>query len=163
MESFSDWLERELAARDMRPADLARLANIGDATLSRILNGSRNAGPDACLSIAQALKMPPEIIFRLAGLLPPAPAETEDREELLYTWERLLPGERQIVLRMLRSLAGMPQHAPRELSETDLRAILNRATVEQLVELSERLSLVIDAYYGPRREIHELIENTLEE
>ena len=153
MESFSDWLERELAARGMRPADLARLANIGDATLSRILSESRNAGPDVCLNIAQAFELPPEMVFRQAGLLPPATEITEEWEELLYIWKCLSPGERQIALRILRSLARLPQRASHPVGEQDLRSILDRATIEQLAWLSNRLSTVIESLNEPQGEM----------
>lgn len=36
--NFPDWLNAELAARSMRPAELSRLANLDKGVLSRILN-----------------------------------------------------------------------------------------------------------------------------
>jgi transcriptional regulator with XRE-family HTH domain len=78
METFPDWLERELGVRGWNLSDLARRAEVSDATISRILSGTRNAGPEVCVAIAQALNYAPELVFRRAGLLP-ARESTPDR------------------------------------------------------------------------------------
>ena len=67
---FEDWLENQLVARNWRPIDLARAAGVSGPTVTRILNGDRKPGPDAAVAIARALGVPPELVFRLAGLLP---------------------------------------------------------------------------------------------
>lgn len=68
---FSDWLNDQMNARGWRAVDLANAANLPSATIVRILNGDRNAGPDAAVKIAKALGLSPEHVFRQAGLLPP--------------------------------------------------------------------------------------------
>ena len=77
---FAEWLQTELNKRQWTQAELARRANTTDATLSRIISGTRQAGPDAALAIARALKEPPERVFRLAGLLPPGPSSEQMQE-----------------------------------------------------------------------------------
>lgn len=104
METFSDWIERQLKERNWRPADLARAAGITDAALSRILSGTRNPGPDVCQAIAQALNEPPEKVFRLAGLLPPLPPGDGDVEEITEIARRLAPDRRKQALDFLRYL-----------------------------------------------------------
>jgi transcriptional regulator with XRE-family HTH domain len=110
METLSTWIEEQLQKRDWRPADLARVAGIKDATLSRILNETRQAGPDVCNAIAKALDEPPEKVFRLAGILPPLPPPVEEEREALGLLRNLPPDLRTIALRMLRSL--QPEDAP---------------------------------------------------
>lgn len=51
---FSDWLNDQMNARGWRAVDLANAANLPSATVVRILNGDRNAGPDAAVKIAKA-------------------------------------------------------------------------------------------------------------
>ena len=105
MHELINYIETELRRRGWRPADLARHARITDASLSRILNESRRAGPDICRAIARALNEPPEKIFRLAGLLPPARDPGDDEEELLYHYRDLDEvGQREAraVIRALR-------------------------------------------------------------
>lgn len=75
---FVEWLEAELAARDWQPIDLARAGELYPATVSRILNRERRPGPDALTGIARGLRIPPETVFRRAGLLP----EREETEPI---------------------------------------------------------------------------------
>lgn len=108
MERFLNWLEAELKHRDWQPADLARKAGLGHATIHKILNGDRKAGPDVSLAIARALGEDPVRVFRLAGLLPPQPDPAPGETELLHAF-RGLPGSQQaFFLRMVRGLGGQP-------------------------------------------------------
>jgi transcriptional regulator with XRE-family HTH domain len=104
MEPFSQWLESELEERGWRPADLAHRAELPNATLSRILNGHRRAGPEVCVALAAALEVPPEQVFRLAGLLPPAPPAVEEEEMALGLFRSLDAQMRAVALSVLRSL-----------------------------------------------------------
>jgi len=70
-DNFPAWLEREISARGWRPADLAKEADVPQATISNILNGNREVGAKVALAIAKALGLSPEHVFRQAGLLPP--------------------------------------------------------------------------------------------
>jgi transcriptional regulator with XRE-family HTH domain len=73
---FSEWLTDELRKRGWSQADLARAANIHRQVVSTYINGRRSKpDEDVLRSIARAFKMPPEEVFRAAGLLPPT---TED-------------------------------------------------------------------------------------
>ena len=100
-----NWLERQIKCRGWRPADLAKAAGQYPATINRVLNRERQAGPDVCNALARALDEPPEKIFRLAGLLPPSRDPGEDEEELLYHYRDLDEvGQREAraVIRALR-------------------------------------------------------------
>lgn len=77
--SFSDWLNTIIAERGLRPADLARLANINKGILSRILSNERRPAPETLESIARALRLPSVLVFQKAGLLPPSPQLDERR------------------------------------------------------------------------------------
>lgn len=68
--NFSIWLEEQLELRGWRPSDLATAAGLSNATISRVLNGDRRAGPEVATAIAKALSLPPEFVFRQVGLLP---------------------------------------------------------------------------------------------
>lgn len=82
MEQFVEWLQAELDQRGWLASDLARRAGLGSGTLSQLMNGYRNPGPDVCRSIAHALKVPEEEVFRRAGLLSPKPELSDQAEEL---------------------------------------------------------------------------------
>lgn len=55
----------------MSQSELARLAKLGRGTISNIMSGNRQVGQDTISAIARALKLPPETVFRAAGILPP--------------------------------------------------------------------------------------------
>ena len=116
MTNLVEYLEDELVSRSWRPADLARAANLPDATISHILNGNRRAGPEGCNALAQALDEPPEKIFRLAGLLPSVAPAVEDEREAVTILRDLPPDLRTAAMRMLRGLkpgAARGSGAPR--------------------------------------------------
>lgn len=70
MDTFTNWLEEELQKREWKPAYLAHKAGISRGALSNILSGLRRPGHEVLNAIAQALSIPPEIVFRQAGILP---------------------------------------------------------------------------------------------
>lgn len=97
---FVEWIEGELEKRKWRPADLARAAALYPATISKVLNEDRQAGPDVCLALARAFKLPPELVFRKAGLLPELPGGNHDVElqQLIDLMQRMTPDERREIL-----------------------------------------------------------------
>jgi transcriptional regulator with XRE-family HTH domain len=68
---FITAIEDELKERGWSQSELAKRSDINPSTLSLILSGDRNPGPDICLGVARAFDLPPEDVFRTAGLLPP--------------------------------------------------------------------------------------------
>ena len=89
--SFSDWLIKELQTRGISSADLSRQAGISKGAISHIINSNRNPGIDMCLGISRAFNLPPEEVYRKAGLLPSVPAEQEKTNELTYLASQLPP------------------------------------------------------------------------
>lgn len=70
MDTFRNWLKAELETRNLSQKELAEKSGITPAQISRIISGSRGAGDDAIVAIARALRIPPETVFRAAGILP---------------------------------------------------------------------------------------------
>jgi len=119
MDSLAQWLSQQLQQRAWRAADLAHRAGITEATLSRILRGKRRAGPEVCTALADALQVPADQVFRIAGLLPPVPDVVEQEDEALGLFRRLDAPMRQIALGLLHALDRQQPAAgePRTLSE----------------------------------------------
>lgn len=107
---IGDWLLEEMEKRGWTQAELARRAEIADATLSRIISGTRQAGPEAALSIARALGESPITVYRLAGLLPAIPQERLD--QFSYIAE---------------TLASLPDGPIRDEAMANIRAIAENA------------------------------------
>ena len=107
---FVDWLDNELQKRRWTPARLAREAGITKGALSHIFNGTRQPGVVMIKAIARALHLPPEQVFRVAGLLESEPdpeatpslgewiqifmdADEQTREHMLANARNLLDDE----------------------------------------------------------------------
>ena len=106
--NFSGWLQEELKKRGMSQADLSRKSGLSTAAVSRIMGGSRGVGAEACTAIARALKLPPETVFRQAGLLPWEPEEPVDPPtfwEWVMFYVRANKGDRDKMLEMAEELA----------------------------------------------------------
>jgi len=84
VETFSNWLTKQLQIRGMTPADLARASNKAPAVISRVLNDAREPAPETITAISRALNLPPETVFRAAGLLPSKPDHNERITEATY-------------------------------------------------------------------------------
>lgn len=70
-------------------ADLAKSSGLSSGAISLILSSSRGVGPDACNAIAKALNIPPETVYRAAGLLPPVSEKDARIETILHLAEQL--------------------------------------------------------------------------
>ncbi len=77
---FPKWLEEELKHRNITQSELARRAGVTRAAMSGILSGARGPGVDLCQGIAKAFKLPPEEVYRAAGILPPE----KEQDQTLY-------------------------------------------------------------------------------
>jgi transcriptional regulator with XRE-family HTH domain len=101
--SFSEWLQKELERKGWNQSDLARAAHLGKGSLSDIISGRRKVGSEVARAIADALKLPPEQVFRAAGILPP---EKEDPwvDEMSHKLGQLSPGLRGVAERFINSM-----------------------------------------------------------
>ena len=94
METVIEFLEDNMKKCNWSQADLARKSGLDTSLVSNILSGRRNIGVTSANAIAKAFKIPPEIIFRKAGLLPEVLDSSERLEELIYLYN-LMPEEYQ--------------------------------------------------------------------
>ena len=119
---FVTWLSNEMEERGWNNSELARRAGLVPSAVSQVIAGNRGTGPEFCRSVARALHLPPELVFRKAGLLPPLPGPEEDVTfgELLDVVRNLSVEERVLVLKFAELLhdqrqrgeAGGPQTRP---------------------------------------------------
>jgi len=104
---FSQWLNEEMQSRSLNQSELSRRAGIAQSTVSFVLSGDRQPGTDFCTGVAHALGMPPERVFRKAGLLPPriiGGEHEEQKAELLDYYEALGERDRDTALAVIRTL-----------------------------------------------------------
>lgn len=67
---FAQWLLKEMQARGISQAELARRASVSRATVSKTLKQKSFPSWEVCLAFAHGLDLPPEIVLRAATLLP---------------------------------------------------------------------------------------------
>ena len=105
-ENFTAWLYEQLNARDWSMNELARRADISSGAISLVMSGQRGPGPDVCLGIARALQLPPETVFRKAGLLPPTsePEEPMTLQRAAFLFSHLNGDEQDAVLALMEKL-----------------------------------------------------------
>jgi len=101
--------------RGWNNSELARRAGIGPSGISMIINEQRAPGVDFCRAVARALGLPPETVFRQAGLLPPDPnSEIPARRELLHLFEQLPEADRSMAVSLVRAMVRerAPKYPP---------------------------------------------------
>ena len=93
--------------RGRTPRGLARRSQVTQTHISRIMSEMRRPGPDALMSIARAMHMPAEEVFRRAGLLPPRGATTDDLaryDDMLSTIASLTPENQKLVFDLVERI-----------------------------------------------------------
>lgn len=123
---FTEWLLNWLYKKGWNQSELATRAGVTRTAISDVLSGRRNPGPDLCTAIARALNLPPETIFRAAGLLPPAPEDTEYQDEFFHLLSQLSPQERQEILELLRFKVDRKVAKIKKSREAPARNVLKR-------------------------------------
>lgn len=99
---FGNWIVREIGERNMSQADLARLAGVTRTAISDVVNGRRNPGSDLAQGIAKAFSIPPEEVFRIAGLLPPKPGLDDEVERIVHEVSSMSDQDKAEVLAYIR-------------------------------------------------------------
>lgn len=116
---FSEWLQAEMNKRGWSQSDLARSADLNRAVINKLLNGKSHPQPATLEAISRAFKIPIEITYRAAGLLPTNPENDDTLEEAIY---------------ILKSI----QSAQRKATAIALLKVLINEETEQRVEKGKR-------------------------
>jgi transcriptional regulator with XRE-family HTH domain len=101
-QTFSNWVLEQLEDREWTRAELSRRAGLSRTAISDVILGKANPGFHLCVSIGNALEIPPEGIFRKAGLLPENPDIDEEIELILHEVAKLPKGDQEEVLAFIR-------------------------------------------------------------
>lgn len=131
---FGDWLQSQMDERGWSRATLARKAKMTTGAISHIINETRGAGPEFCLAISDALRIPPEEIFRRAGLLPPESERDTATQEAAYLFAQLGAYDRQQVLEdMRRRMNQENYHVLKEAQE--MYAVIGQEQTQESLDL----------------------------
>lgn len=103
---FATWLQNELDERGWSQSELARRAGLGAekrAMISSYLTRKRlRPDEDTLQAIAKGFGLPPEIVYRAAGIKLSAAKIDEAAEQILYETHDLTEQEKEEVLAFIR-------------------------------------------------------------
>lgn len=108
--NFSEWVLQELDSRGWSQSDLARASGLTRGTISNLLNEVASPNPQTCIQIAKAFELPPEVVLRKAGILPPKTKIDEDVERLAHRIAQLPPEDQARVEAIINSLLALNQN-----------------------------------------------------
>lgn len=112
---FVDWLEAQMKVHNVNQSQLATRGGITRSAINKLLSRQqREPGTEMLKAIAKGLSVPPEIVLRAAGLLPPERTPEEKYEELLSILDTFTEEQRKDVLRYARFVSGENEKASLE-------------------------------------------------
>lgn len=95
---FSEWIVEELDHRGWSRSEAARRGGISPSMFDKVINGYAKPGKKFLDGIALAFDLPPIVIYRKAGLLPPDAEVTPVVEQILYGVEDMPEIDQEEVL-----------------------------------------------------------------
>ena len=98
MNSFGYWLQDRMNEKGLTQRELARRAHVSQGSVGNVIRGDRKPGEKLCRALAIVLGLPPEEVFRAAGILPPDPGKPPGFEEWVYLYMTASESERQEML-----------------------------------------------------------------
>lgn len=101
---FPTWLQAHMNQRGWSQSDMARASGINRAVINKVLSSQSKPAPETLESIARALRLPQETVFRAAGLLPPSPSSDPWLDEQNYRLQKLTGLRRSLAERLLKGL-----------------------------------------------------------
>lgn len=107
--NFGEWLREQIKLSGKTQSEFADVIGIEQPHLSRIINGGRNASNQVLENIAVVLGLPPEKIFRQAGILRPKPEIDQKIEDINHLMRDLPPEELEeieLIIRMKLNRQG---------------------------------------------------------
>ncbi len=114
----ADWLQKKIEEAGITQAELSRLSGISKPHINKVLNGERGLSGQSLMAIAKALGIPPEEIYREAGLLPPVSKNDKYQEKLLFLFAQLPINEKEDLLSYLQIKLTMLEKAGKIKTES---------------------------------------------
>jgi len=111
---FSEWLQAEIDKRGWSQSDLARSADLNRAVINKLLNGKSHPQPATLEAISRALKIPIEITYRAAGLLPTTSENDDALEEAIFVLKSIQSSQRKATaIALLKALINEEENEQR--------------------------------------------------
>ena len=91
-------------ARNLTATVLSRKSGVSAPQITRLLSGHRGVSEIFLRTIAEALSISPDMMFRVAGFLPPACEKTENHEKSLYLLDQLDENQQEMLLAFMQTI-----------------------------------------------------------
>lgn len=101
-EAFWAWLDAVMKDRNLKPADVSKLAGINESVLSKARNGGATIGVDALTKIADGLEFPRVLLLRLGGWIPANESPMGMVWEVQSLWDELDEDDQEEIAAILR-------------------------------------------------------------
>jgi transcriptional regulator with XRE-family HTH domain len=101
---FATWLTEEVNKRQWSFRELGRKANLSSGAVSRVLTEASLPRWEFCKRIADALDIPPEQVFQLAGLLPLKQEDDPVVEQIKHVAGELPEEQQRLLLNIARTM-----------------------------------------------------------
>lgn len=103
---FAEWLQAEMDKRGWSQSQCARAADLNRAVINKLLNGKCRPQPTTLLALARAFRIPVEIAYRAAGLLPASTDLDDTAAEVMYIFNSIhSPQRKATAVMLLKALA----------------------------------------------------------
>jgi len=99
---FGSWLAVQLKLQGITQTELAERIGVQPPQVSRIISGQRSPTVDLLISISDALRIPREETFRMAGILPPVPDVDKLVEQIIHETQDMPDQDQQEILAFIR-------------------------------------------------------------
>ena len=111
---FSTWLITEIERRGWTYSEVGRRGGVTHARISQVISGDK-PGADFCVAVARAFDLPPEEVFRRAGILPPTPEVDQDLQTCLWLWSQIEDNNtKSLILAAVRAMISEERTRERE-------------------------------------------------
>jgi transcriptional regulator with XRE-family HTH domain len=111
---FAEWLQGEMDKRGWSQSDCARACDLNRAVINKLLNGKCKPQPVTLIALARGFRIPVEIAYRAAGLLPALSDGDDATLELVHIFKSLQsPQRKATAILLLKALVAEEENQQR--------------------------------------------------
>ena len=102
--TLGEYIFTELANKNLNQADLSRMTNTTEATISRVVRGDRRPSIKLCHAIAKALDVPANVVLTKAGIVQVASDYNDLVSSIAYKASMLTRKDQDVLLKIIEAL-----------------------------------------------------------
>lgn len=119
---FGEWLRDRLKEKRIKQSELANKVGVKPPQISRIISGEREPTNELLIKMGDVLRLPREIVFGAAGLMPPSPEEDEWDQRIKHLLRSFPLEEKEKIVKRLELEAQFYEQRPSTKSTNKTRA-----------------------------------------